>query len=245
MRILAEDQDLVFTARPFADGVGASLYVGVVDPDADPGPTSIVQRRNRSLDAAGALLAHRRGEFDLGAASLPKSPRVAFTTSPAIELEFDIPPAWHGKAVWLQLRPFADDLENETLYRPRRLLLGDDGERLDPIRGSARLVRTEKRDGGGLLVEFTFTAARDGTPPVAFLLRKTTGPGTIAMGAVDALPGGRRYAVEVAGLVHGGAYTFELLATTGAEETSLLTGIPFVGDAQGPPAVTQPRITEA
>ena len=245
MRILAEDQDLLFAARPFEGDVGVSLYVGVVDPANDPGPTAIVHCRKRSLNGGGDLLAYPRQEYDLGAASVPKTPRIASAESPDAELSLTIPAAWHDKAVWLQLRTFADDLENETLYRPRRLLLTTEGDLDEIVSGTATLLSTQKRDAGGLLVKFRYNPSREGLQPTQFLLRQLTGTGTITDGSVDYVPpfavgdlGQQLYEVEVTGLTDAAAYTFALLGTDGTTQTELIASIPFTADAAGPPAVS-------
>lgn len=244
MRILADDQSLLFVARPFAGGVGASLYAAVVDPDDDPGPTSIEYRRGRTLDGCDSLLAHTRGQFDLGAASVPKTTRIAAVESPTTAFALPIPEAWHDRAVWLQVRTFADDRENETIYRPQRLRIDDSGEIVEEVRGLAVLLATEKRDAGGLLVRFQFTAAASAVEPEQFLLRQTGGPGSVDDGTVPYLTGQRLYEIEVHDLQDGTAYTFALLGLIGTTETPLLDGIAFTADAAGPPAVLDLRAVE-
>lgn len=251
MRVIDEELDMLFDARPFANGVGASLYVGVVDPLSDPGPTSIIHRRNRLLDGAGDVLAHVRGEYDLGADSVPKSPRVAFTESPSAEITLTVPADWYSKAVWVQVRPFADNYENETIYRPQRLLIDSEGNPETPVLGTATILAKEKRDAGGLRLRFAYKPSRDGATPTGFILRKATGTGTITDGTVSydgSTPGGsvaqRVYEIDITGLTNAVAYTFDLLATDGSIETTLIAAIAFTGDAAGPPAVTNARATE-
>ncbi len=238
MRILAEDQDLVFIDRPYAGGVGASLYAAAVDPENDPGPTALEYRRNRILDGAGDLLAYQRTSFDLGAASVPKSPRIAAVDAPTAEFSYPVPESWHGKAVWLQVRTFADDREHDTIYRPVRVLVDDAGEITPSIMGTVTVTELEKRDAGGLLVRFVFAASRDGIQPQAFTLRKATGTGTIADGTTPFISGQRIYELEVTGLTDAVAYTFDLLGVIGEAEQTLQPAIAFTADATGPPSVT-------
>lgn len=236
MRITCQDDTpLLLQDAPYAGSLGAALYVAAVDPEADPGPTAIEFRRCRTFDADG-FIAGVEGMFNLGAASVPKSPAIAFVDSPTAEIRYTIPVAWHGKTIWAQVRTHAQDYENETLYRPRKITLDAGGEDDTPVYGTATIIALEKLDGGGLRVRFTFAASRAGATPTAFTLTKATGTGTITPGSVDYVADQRLYEVEVSGLTNAVAYTFTLAATHAGGSTDLAT-VAFTADAAGPPAV--------
>lgn len=237
MRIVDQtDHPLLLYHRPYQGALGAALYVAAVDPLTDPGPTSIEFRRNRTLDGTDGLIAGIDGVFALGAASVPKSPAVAFVDSPTAEIRYAIPVAWHGKTIWAQVRTHANDRENETLYRPVRLTLDSGGDDDTPVYGTATIIAAEKRDAGGLLVRFAYNASRLGATPTEFTMTKATGTGTITPGSVDYVTDQRIYEIEVSGLTNAVAYTFTLAATHAGGSTDLAT-VAFTGDAAGPPAV--------
>lgn len=235
MRIISDEPDVdefVFTQRPFAGALGASLYVG-----AGSSAAAINYRRNRIIDGAEGLIANLDGQTDLGAASFPKSQAVAQVASPVTELSYELPAELLEAEVWCQVRTFAGDYENDTIYRPRRLTTDPGGDPVLEILGVALIVDTQKRDGGGLRVLFAYTPSRDGLQPETFSVVQVTGPGTIAIGQVTAVDGQRDYTIDVEGLTDGGAYTFDLVAHSGAVDTVLVSGFAVTGDADGGAAV--------
>lgn len=238
MRCVVEDHDLLLFDRPFSGGIGVSLYAAAVDPLTDPGPRAIEFRRNRILNSSDHVLAGIDGVFALGASSVEKCPRLAVVTDPTAEIRYAIPAEWQEKRVHVQLRTYAEDYENETIYRPRKLDLDAGGEDVTPVLGTATILTTEKRDGGGLRLRFAWNQPRDGAVPTQFVLTKATGTGTITPGTVTYVPDQRVYEIDVSGLSNGVAYTFTLSATITAGSTDLVTGIAFTGDSAGPPAVT-------
>ncbi len=240
MRCLIDDEFHAFALshRPYAGPLGVSLYAAAVDPLADPGPRSIEYRRCRILDGSDTVLAGLDGVYALGAASVTKSPRLASVTNPTAEIRYLIPEEWAEQAVWAQLRTYAADHENETIYRPRRIHLDADGEDVTPVLATATVIAIEKRDGGGLLLRFSYNASRDSATPTQFVLTKVTGTGTITPGTVDYDATERIYEIEITGLTNAVAYTFTLSAETETGSTDLVTGIAFTADAAGPPAVT-------
>lgn len=238
MRCVVEDHELLLYHRPFAGSLGVSLYAAPVDPEADPGPRAIEYRRNRILNSSDQCLAGVDGVFNLGATSVEKCPRLAVVTQPTEEISFTIPAEWEGQTVHVQLRPYAEDYENETVYRPRKLTLDGDGEDATPVLGTATVLATEKRDGGGMRLRFAWNPSRDGGVPIQFVLTKATGSGSIMPGTVAYNDTQRVYEIDVSGLTNAVAYTFTLSAETEAGSTDLVTGIAFTGDSAGPPAVT-------
>lgn len=241
MRVLLDDDPfhaLALYDRPYAGTLGVSLYAAALDPLTDPGPRSIEYRRCRILDGSDSVIAGVEGVFALGADSVPKSPRLASVTQPTDEISYPIPAEWQDQTVWAQLRPYAQDYENETIYRPRRIVLDSNGDDASPVLATATVLKTEKRDGGGMLVRFTYNASRDSATPLQFVLTKATGTGTITPGTVAYAADQRIYEIEVTGLTNAVAYTFTLSAETAVGSTDLVTGMAFTGDSAGPPAVT-------
>ena len=240
MRCLLDDEfhSLALYDRPYAGALGVSLYAAPVDPVVDPGPRAIEYRRCRILDGADTVLAGVDGVFALGADSVPKSPRLTSVVQPTAEVIYPIPAEWADQAVWVQLRTYAQDYENETIYRPRKIVLDSGGEDVTPVLATATVISLSKRDGGGLLVQFAYNASRDSATPTEFVLTKITGAGAITPGTVAYVAEQRIYEVAVVGLTDAVAYTFTLSAETASGSTDLITGIAFTGDAAGPPAVT-------
>lgn len=223
--LLQPGNPVLFVERPFAGDLGCSLYAAI---DDGRGPASIAYR---PLQVGGQTLYQ-------GAIPTAKTTRLGHATSPTAEIECAIPDAWAGETVWVQLRTCAQDYENETLFRPRRLVINDDGDDDTPVLGTATITALEKRDDGGLLVRFAYDQPRDGLVPELFVLTKATGSGSIMPGTATYVPGARDYEVTIDGLSDGVAYTFTLSAEVGAVTTPLVTDIAFTGDAAGPPAVT-------
>ncbi len=231
MRLLQDDVPLILINRPFAGGLGAALYLG------QGSATAIEYRRNRLLDGATSLVP-RLTMYRLGEASVSKTPAVDLVKSPATELQATIPAGWLPGDVWANVRTHQADIENETIYHPRRLNADGSGDVVDAVLGTARVLGLDKRDAGGLRIRWVYAASVDGLQPDYFLCRKTAGPTTVVSITTDALDGGRDYAFELSGLQDGGAYTFAIDAVAGTVTTTLLTGIAFTADAAGPPAVS-------
>ncbi|OGT59909.1 MAG: hypothetical protein A3E01_10725 [Gammaproteobacteria bacterium RIFCSPHIGHO2_12_FULL_63_22] len=237
MRLICQDHSLLPSQRPFAGGIGASLYLGDGDPLTDPGPVSILYRRNTILDGSDQPVLC--GEIhDFGAASYHKSPAVDQVTSPTEEMAYAIPAALYGRVVWAQVRTFKDDVENESLYRPRRIVLDGSGGDAAEILGTARVTELLALDGGGVLVRFIYDAVRDGAQPEQFALSRTAGPTSPLPGVTLFVAGQRRYELTIASLQDAGAYTFTIRGEAAATSKDLVIGITFTADGDGPPAVS-------
>lgn len=243
MRLQCDDHDLLFGQRPFAGGKGASLYLGDGDPLADPGPSCIRYRRDLVLDANNFVVA-LCATHDFGAASFPKSLAVDQVDQPDAELAYTIPATLYGRVVWAQVRTFKDDVENETLYRPRRIVLDGSGGDASEILGTARVIEILALDAGGVRVRFVYEPSRDGAQPVQFSLNRTAGPTSPSPGVTPFVANQRQYDLTIAGLQHAGAYTFKLTAEGATTSADLVTGITFTADAAGPPAVSGLSSTE-
>ena len=216
------------TNRPF-DGDGVKMYVGT-------SPESIRYRPNQIVSQNYAPLIYpTTNDVSVATKSSPNA---------TDEISYTLPAALIDTEVWYQLRTYKDDYENQSIYRPRRLVTDGDGEEDNQIHGTALVTQLQKRDGGGLRIKFLYTAARDGLQPTQFVIVKTSGSGTIASVVVTAT-NAREYTADVAGLTNGVAYQFRLDAENGDVTATLLTGIAFTGDAAGPAAVTSLVAVEA
>lgn len=219
--------------RPFA-GQGASLYVGAGSPD--PGTESVVFRRVR-LRAAHWL---QGVESTYGRTSLAKTARVAAVDDPVAAVDYPLPEALANQVVYLQVRTFRDDVENETNLRPARIELDGDLESAETIDGTATLLATEIRTGGIVRIRFAWHAARTGLVPTSFTAIRTAGPTSPANASVPATPFVRLVEIDTPALDDSGPYTYKIRAASGATTKDVLTGIVFTADATGPAAPTAP-----
>lgn len=142
-----------------------------------------------------------------------------------------------GADFWIDLRTHEGGLENQSLYRPRHIIVGV-GEESDAVLGTAALIRVVKLDGGDARIDFEYIASLSGAQPASFTLRKLTGTGTIADISVAFVSGQRDYSGTITGMTSGLTYTFRLFGVVGAVETQLIATITVVADGDGPAALT-------
>lgn len=211
--------------RPFhGSTIGASLYVGT--PDA-------VDIRYRRLKPVGSVpwFPVSAKLIDIGADSIPRTLRVAHTLSPTGELTYTLPPELIGVPIACQVRTFANDLENETIFLP--VLIGSDGggEQSDLILGTAEILPAEKLDAGGVLIRWNYYPDANGVQPTDFALVQTSGPGLLPDTLVTALVGYN--AARIDGLTDAAAYAWRLEARNGATVADL-GSVTFTADGTGP-----------
>lgn len=216
MRVFQRGIGHILTERPFQDGPGARLYVAAGD------PTDIIYRPNRAFNPKHLPLQP----------VLTRDLAVASVDSPTAELVYSLPPELIGVQLSCQVRTFADDYENETIYRP--VVTGSDGggDQSDTIQGTGLVLTVEKLDGGGMLVTFAYTASASGLQPTSFALVKTSGAGTVADVVIDAT-GDRVDQIQVDALTDGVTYEFDIEARNGAIAV-VLDSLTFTADAAGP-----------
>lgn len=155
------------------------------------------------------------------------------------EFDFTLPAGYEaeGADFWIDLRTHEAGLENQSLYRPRHIIVGD-GEESDAVLGSASLIRVQKLDGGDARIDFEYIASLSGAQPESFTLRKLTGTGTIADVSVTFVSGQRDYSGTITGMTSGVTYTFRLFGVVGVVETQLIATITVIADGDGPAALT-------
>lgn len=216
MPIFPRGRNHVIVERPYAGSLGAKLYVAAGE------PTDIIYRPNRVFDPQHLKL-QPVTERDLS---------VATVTDPTEVFHYTLPAALVGVQISCQVRTFANDYENETIYRPRTLTSDGGGDEVSKIMGTGQIVSTVKLDGGGRRIRFIYKASLQGVQPEEFALVKTAGTGTIADVVQAAF--GRADAIDVTGLTDGQEYTFRLEArATGVTALNLDT-VTFTADGSGP-----------
>lgn len=222
--------------QPF-DGAGVSLYVST---------TGTVQyRRPRVL--AGARRMRRRGgwikgaggDYDVAAAGVLKTNRVASAADPATSIEYALPAGLASESVTFDVRRYEDHVENESdNYRTVTVPL--DGNR-DPeaaIEGTAVLLSQTQLAGGLVKLRVRYTASRSGTVPTVMRATRTAGP-TSPADATTTFDGTSQVVeLTTPALSDASAYTYTIRAeNAGATVTKdLITGISVTADATGPTA---------
>lgn len=215
--------------RPFAGGLGAALYVGLGTPDA------IRYRRGMILDGCDFEV-FRNSDFQFGAAAVQKTLYAETIKSPIAQFSYTIPAAYYGQDVYFQVRTHEADIENESIYRPQKLLIDGSGNGVNEILGSGRILRVEIRDGGTIRIRFVYDAVRDGLQPTQFVITKTVGPGIVDPVTVTHT-NKRFYEADIPSLVDAMDYTFQLAAENGPT-TAVLDSVTATADAAGPPAIS-------
>lgn len=212
----------IFNHQPFT-GSGVSLYVTA---------GARVQYRNQRL-ISGSIL--RGVEFDCGAASVLKTSRVAFETSPTDSITTTIDPS---DTYTVDIRTFRDNVENESdNYRTRSVTVDGSGDDTNTIQGTATLLDYELRDGGIVRLRFQWEPAADGVQPDTFTAMRTAGPTSPANAAVTVTEGIRLVVeIDTPVLSDASPYTYKIQASLLAVTADVLTGISVTADATGPAA---------
>jgi hypothetical protein len=131
----------------------------------------------------------------------------------------------------VDVRTFVGDYENESLYRQVVTATDGSGNQTNKILGTANILSADKRDGGGVLVRFTYSASISGLQPTQFALVQTSGPGSLPDAVVDALDWSN--SIEIDGLTNATAYGWRLEGRNGSV-TANLGSVTFTADAAGP-----------
>jgi len=228
MRARSRNVRVILADRPFQGGLGASLYVG------SPGASDIRYRRGRIMSPNSPFWPISTNLIDPGAASVPKSQRVASTTSPTDELSYTLPIAMRDVTVAVQVRTYWNDYENETIYRPFLTGVDGGGDEDGQILGTVSILPPVKLDGGGMSVSFQYYASPLGEQPLQFALVQTSGPGSLPDAVI---PANDFNVVEIDGLTNAATYGWNLEGRNGTTAVVLGT-VTFTADSQGPTGVT-------
>lgn len=235
MRLMS--RKMMYNHKPVS-GRGAALYAGVGPIDgSDPGPESVVFRKMRLLPAKWI----RGSSFSIGD-GLIKCAILATASDPDDSISFTKPAAWNGRIVYLQVRTWWENCENVHNTNPVRLDFTAGGLIDSKIHGTGSIISTVKEVDGIYAIRVAYYPALDGVQATSLVIRKTSGPGTLADVSVTYDARARAFTIRTAELTNGGSYTFALVAKSGSVELQLDT-ISFTADAEGPPAVTNLTLT--
>lgn len=214
---------------PFS-GSGASLYLGVGSADA------ISYRNLRAWPVGGTFTAGAGSK--IGGTNTQKTARVASVSSPTTTITYAIPSTYWGQTVYLQVRTFASDCENETILNPQAVTLDGSGNSVNAILGTALLLAQTKLDGGQVRLRFRYVPAVSGIQPTQFRAHRTAGPTSPADATVSYSGYQQIYEIDTPALSDASPYTYTISAENGATTSNLLTGISVQADATGPTAPT-------
>lgn len=245
----------LFNDRPFA-GDGASLYVSAADTPAIVYRKMRVVGRGRRRGRSGWIKG-TGGVFDIAAASVLKTNRVANVASPDTFTDANvwaIPSSmWAdpGETVtyYADVRIHADDVENIiSNYSTFEFTIDENGDIVANIKGTATLIETEVRAGGVVRFRFRYDPALDGVQPNQFTLSRTAGPSSPADVSIPYVAGGGDdYYLEIDSLALSDAspYTFDIIAedTITAATLVVIADIQVTADATGPIAPINGSIT--
>jgi hypothetical protein len=128
---------------------------------------------------------------------------VATETNPDDLFMFVAPVEWYSRDdIWLQVRTSANDYENETLYRPRRIALDGSGNLVRTISGTYVLLGVDPGDAGSPSIRFMWTSDRSSLAVLEFqavYVSGTSNFGTVTVPIVR----GRVQRLELSGLATG------------------------------------------
>lgn len=198
-----------------------------------------------SVYAGSGLARYRDGRIIGGTTLMPtvrigreKTARIASEAGTGeLEVTAAVPEALiDNPAVAFDVRHYRDDCECEVTA-PQLATIDSGGDDVEAIGGRALYIRTDVRTGGRATIFFRFIAGAFDRP-FRFRIEFTAGP-TSPADITTLYAGPKLYDVPASGL-SSGTYTFTLTAENQAETVSvtLLTGIQFTVDADGPDAVT-------
>jgi hypothetical protein len=179
--------------RPFAGGPGLKVYGGV-----GSDPTAIAYRANKIFDPQ----------------CLPLNPSfnndvsLATVNSPTAVATFTAPAAWFGQTVWLNVRTFGGDLENEQIAGARRLDLDGSGNAKVIFAGTGYLLGVDPVDSGGAVVRFIWKQDSNSVGADHFAAVRLTGPTSPADFVVT--PSSARIARLRLTSLSVGTYTFRI-----------------------------------
>jgi hypothetical protein len=204
--LIARNRQICLTNRPFQGTKGAKLYGGL------GGPENIQYRQNKIFDGRHLPL----NPIDSNDTSL------ATVVSPTNQFVVALPAAWWGHDdIWLQVRTFEADYENETIYRPRNLSLDGSGNTVAIVSGTSLILGVDVGLSGTATIRFVWTPDLNCAALTAFAAVWLSGPtvlGTLTQGVA----GSRNQAFELTGLAVG-TYSFRLEARSGA--VALVLGV--------------------
>ena len=230
---IIDNSEIEITRNKFHGDRGVGLYLG---PAGDADPRHIRYRNQRIYDEESDVI--YLGEYQPDADYFLNDATLAVVKFPTDQIDFTLPEEYINTSFWVDIRTHENSLENDSLFRPQRVTVDEEGELLAVIYGTASVVRVIKLDGGGCRILFEYVASLLGVQPVEFVISKTSGVGTVANVVVAFRDGVFDYSADVIGLADGEDYEFALTAQNGDATDLLISGIAFTSDAAGPEALT-------
>lgn len=233
-RILALNH--AFNDRPF-EGSGASLYATIGDTVVYRGLRVLPnarKRRNRCSWIKG-----QGGRHNIAATSVLKTTRRDSVASPADEFEYTLPAEFASQSVQIDVRQFADDVENTTdNFRTYTLELDGSLDDVTGILGTAVLLELQVRAGGIVRIRLNYLEDIEGVQPTVFRAVRTAGPSSPSATTASYSPGQTLVEIDTEALLDASPYTFKVVAenTGGTVTKDVLTGITVQADATGPGA---------
>lgn len=224
--------NMVFGKAPFAAGRGASLYGGHGSGSSDdPGEGCVVYRKPRHFGAAWV----KGSTCDFGS-GLSKTQALATISDPTAAFSVSLPADYASKIAYLQVRIFADGVENEETGGCARLVLdGSLNSVAGAIYGTGVLVGVQQRDGGVVRITFNYVPSGAGLQPTSFQAVRTAGPSSPAAATVTtSLING--VSIDTPALLDSAHYVYKIVAVNGSSTADIITGIIVQADATGPDA---------
>jgi len=206
MALFMRGRPVLLVNRPFQGSLGAKAYAGLGTPQD-------IQYRPQKTFCAKHVPINPVFNNDVS---------VATTISGANTLTFSAPVAWWGRDdIWIQIRTFQGDFENESIYRPVNLALDNTGSIVKILAGTGSLLRVVLNPGGSAKIEFNWTRAFNCAPLTGFAAVQTAGPTTIALvsGPVSST---RIQTLTINGMSPG-TYTFTIQARINARALALFS----------------------
>ena len=195
-------QPLVFVQRPFSGSTGVSLYWGY-------SASGIAFRRSLIFNACDFFFTL---DVLFGAASFKKGLAAALVTSPTTTISASIPSTAWSQQIWVQLREFANDYENETIFRPQQITLDGSGNPVEFLSGTFLLLGVTVGDSGSATINFTWVLSSQSAPVAHFVAARVSGPTSPSPTSI--VPSSARMqALSLSGLSTG-TYVFAVTAVS-------------------------------
>lgn len=204
MQLIAKNRVACQVNRPFSGNLGVRLYAGLGSPAA-------IRYRVNQIFARHLL----------NLSPLPSND-VALGTGPTSPLAVTFPSSWFGRNdIWLQLRTFANDFENDSIYRPVNISLDSNGNTSVILSGSVTVIDVTPKANGQADVQFVWTPAQGSVTPDGFQTVVVSGPNAPSQG-LWTLQNQRVQKDTLTGLVVG-TYSFRMDAVSGSVAVTVAT----------------------
>ncbi|WP_440591895.1 hypothetical protein [Schlesneria sp.] len=204
--LFARNRSICLTNRPFEGSKGAKLYAGLGGPDQIP------YRHHKILDG-------RHPPLNPPASN---DTSIATVVSPVNQFVTALPAAWWGRDdIWLQVRTFEGDHENESIHGPRNVALDGNGDVIGIVAGAANVLGVDVGSTGSATIRFVWTPEPNCAALTDFAAVWLSGPSVL--GTLLQAPSGSRIQAFLLTGLSAGTYSFRLEARAGAVALVLAT----------------------